>query len=252
MGRLKNAQIALSILLLGLGLIWLTKKFTSSGDGTPTSKNMTLGQRPSRKVEIKAPPSMQLPANAISGIDFSKKDPEVRSLHIMANLLAQSLQPDIDLDKIVQTLKDLGLEPIVTRDANPYTGSLTMVRTNNPFRGTRNFHAQYFGEENGANTFIQHMSFEFKPGAQALSDAIEAVRINFPNVKDQEPFQTEQGSLRFILPNGYVVHVKKLTKEDISEPNPFQAYEPGDEGTVRVTLEIDESHDEPHEDHQDE
>lgn len=240
----KKAWLAIGI-TLSLALLWGLLK--DRGHIEDHAKDQTRSGE-ATQVPGKNAPALQVqapPAVTSSGIDFDKRSPEIRSLHIMTNLLAQVVQPESNMDAAVALLKDLQQDPIVTRESNPYTGSLTMVRTNNPFPGTRNFHAQYFGDENGANSFVQHMSFEFRPGPNALDEALEAVVTNFPGVK--EPTTTERGSIHYEIGGGYVVNVKKLTKEDINEPNPFQAYEPADEGTVRVSLEIEESHDQDEE-----
>ena len=235
----KKALLISGFIASAAVLWWLTNNSAEShiqNDRVQDTSTHTSHETKAPALNVQAPPAV-----GENGIDFNKRAPEIRSLHIMTNLLAQVVQPESSMDAAVALLKDLKQDPIVTRESNPYTGSMTMVRTNNPFPGTRNFHAQYFGDENGANSFVQHMSFEFRPGPNALDEALEAVTTNFPGVK--EPTTTERGSIQYEIGGGYVVNVKKLTKEDINEPDPFQAYEAGDEGTVRVTLEINESHD---------
>ncbi len=175
-------------------------------------------------------------------IDFSKRKPEIRSLHIMTNLLAQALQPGFTLDEVVRTLKTNDQDPKVTSDKNGVTGEMVLVRTGNPYPGTRYFQAQYFSNGDGTH-FVQHMSFEFRPGPNAMKEAIESIKTNFPGLG--KPLFDEADTIRWELPGGYMIEATRLDANDIKQPNPYNTYDAADVGTIAIILQLDEdNHDE--------
>lgn len=171
-------------------------------------------------------------------IDFKKRKPEIRSLHIMTNLLAQALQPGFSREDVVRTLRQNNQDPKVTTDNNGVTGEMTVIRTANPYAGLRYFHAQYFSNGDGTQ-FIQHMSFEFRPGTQAMSEAIESVKKNFPGLG--KPLYSEVNTVRWALADGYMIEVTRLDAEDIRQDDPYNTYDAADVGTIWIALQLDET-----------
>lgn len=155
------------------------------------------------------------------------------SLQKMTKVLFQFGTTDQTLEGLINELKNQHQDPIQVRDSNPYTGTLILVRTQSPLPGTRYFHAQYFTDEN-KQSFPQHMSFEFRPGPEAMNQALEAVHEVFPQL--EKPTQESADFIQWDLGNGHVLWIKRLDHQDISE-NPFNAYTEADIGSIRVAVE---------------
>lgn len=150
----------------------------------------------------------------------------------MAEILFQFTQNRRSLKELLQDLQSQ--KPLVVRDANPFTGEMAIVRTREPLPGTRYFHAQYFAGSD-QDPFVQHMSFEFQPGPQAMSDAIQTVsgafHLGAPEVQRDD-------YILWSLANGYILWIKKMNREDL-QSDPFNAYTAADDGTIRVAIEAE-------------
>ncbi len=140
-----------------------------------------------------------------------------------------------EVKDIVQALNKYKLEPKVGVDKNPFTGSMSVIRTNKTLPGTRYFHTQYFDEEQGG--IVQHLSFEFKPGTQSFEAVVKAVAEGLPAHAEVTVSNSGYQGWRNI--DGYIVWVKKLDESDLSPDTPFNAYTKNDVGTIRVVKEID-------------
>lgn len=163
---------------------------------------------------------------------------ELQSLKKMTDILALAIQPNAREADLLKALTDAKQEPSVAADNNPITGEMDIVRTQNPPAGTRYFHAQYFGAEK-KEKFAQHLSFEFKPGPEAIKQAIAAVQASL-HVGAPEP--TRENFYEWKLKDGYCAWVAPLAEKDLKN-NPFNAYSPEDKGTIRVAVEICEQED---------
>lgn len=164
------------------------------------------------------------------------------SLKQMTQVLLRYTVNEKKIDELMAALKQDLQEPFQVKDKNPDTGEMIIVRTKSPPPGTRYFHAQYFADENN-QFFAQHMSFEFRPSPEAMEQAIQMVQETFPGLA--APMEESRDFIQWELPNGYVVWVKRLDQEDISN-NPFNAYTLGDIGSVRVAVELNPESDGPH------
>ncbi|MCR9205610.1 MAG: hypothetical protein NXH75_13585, partial [Halobacteriovoraceae bacterium] len=92
--------------------------------------------------------------------------------------------------------------------------------------------------------FLQHYSIDYRPGPDAFDRTKEMVQSLY-NVKDGKP--SKDGTfISYKLSDGYILWVKKMGKEDLKD-DPFNAYEEGDVGTIRMAIEM-EIHEEGHED----
>jgi hypothetical protein len=179
---------------------------------------------------VKAPTrtiARQLPAALKSGTEAERG-----SLQGMARILYTFTRPDSRLKDLVSVLHDQ--DPVVAHDANPYTGEMAIVRTRRPLPGTRYFHAQFFSDEK-SDSFVQHMSFEYKPGPEAMSDAVMAVQDAFHL---GAPETERDGYVRWNLDEGRILWVKRLEMDELRE-DPFNAYTPADVGTIRVAIEAE-------------
>lgn len=158
--------------------------------------------------------------------------PVANSLTEMTSTLARFAKPRADLRDLLDTIQDQ--QPVITHDSNSVTGEMAIVRTKKPLPGTRYFHAQFFNNEDG-QPFVQHMSFEFKPGPTAMADAVQAVHSAFGV---QSPETQREGYAKWDLPDGHILWVKKMDRDDLKD-DPFNAYSDSDVGTVRVVLEAE-------------
>lgn len=163
---------------------------------------------------------------------------ELRSLQDMTKTLFVATQTPRKMNELIEFLRTSRQEPVVTTDSNADTGRMTIIRTKAPFPGTRYFHAQYFSDE-GGQPFVQHMSFEYRPGAKAFDEARSAVKKSFPQLG--KPTFQNRDFVQWSVGEGYVVWIKRMGRRDL-EDDPFNAYTPNDIGTIRVAIELDINH----------
>ncbi len=161
---------------------------------------------------------------------------EIASLESMTATLSTFSRPEVGLSDLTAFLSSTTQKPLVAKQSNPDTGEMSIVRTDNPLLGTRYFHAQYFKDESD-QTFLQHMSFEFKPGESAMAEAVAAVRKAFPSLTNP-PLVNSPSFVKWALDEKYIVWIKKLEAADLRD-NPFNAYTSNDVGTVRVAVEAE-------------
>jgi hypothetical protein len=157
------------------------------------------------------------------------------SLGKMSGIVAEFTGEHKSMEQLVSALKAQKQEPFIVKDKNPYTGEMIIIRTKNPPTGTRYFHAQYFTDESNER-FVQHMSFELRPSATAMDDAIKAVHAAFPNLGTPET-QTND-FIQWNLGTGQVLWLKRLGQDDVAD-NPFNAYSESDIGSIRVAVELE-------------
>lgn len=150
-------------------------------------------------------------------------------------------------EELIEFFKENGLSPKVSRDSNPYTGSMTMIRTEKGFEGSRYYHAQFFTDETG-NSYLQHLSTEFRPGPQAF-ETVQALMEKTYGVSDGK-LSRDGNFIQYALnDNGVerVLWIKKMDQSDFDNAL-FNAYDPKtDMGTIRVAIEL-EIHDSERED----
>lgn len=143
-----------------------------------------------------------------------------------------------------EKLKGLGLNPTTSINSNPYTGSMAIVRTKNNLPGTRYVHAQYVTDSNG-NEAVQHSSFEFRKGPNALQRVDTAIRGIFQIESD--PTISNGEFISYKLDENYIIWIKRMSEEDLVD-DPFNAYTKNDVGTIRVAIEL-EIHGDDHDTH---
>ncbi|MGZ5279548.1 MAG: hypothetical protein ACXWC9_06380 [Pseudobdellovibrionaceae bacterium] len=223
-------------LLLSLGF-WKYKhgRASQSADASTESLAQLASQSSTNSQKSESPSSADL---ATAPVLKNEK----ASLEDMSRTLFQFTRPESRLSDLVQYLESSQQQPLVTQNSNPDTGDMVIVRTGNPLVGTRYFHAQYFADENQKG-FVQHMSFEFKPGASAMNDAIDAVHKAFPDLP--APKSQNKDFVQWDIPGGYILWVKKMGNEDMQD-DPFNAYSEEDIGTVRVAMELEIHGDQDH------
>ena len=164
----------------------------------------------------------------------------IKNIQLMTQTLkSAALQPSLQVT--LEQLQKLRLQPNLYQDSNPETGTLSVVRTEKPFPGTRYFHAQYFSSDK-QKPFLQHMSFEIPPNKDSLRVAAQAIRDTFGSLP-QAHTQTAN-MIAWTWKGKYTVWALKLDKDSLVS-DAFNAYTAQDEGTVRIAIEL-EAHNHVH------
>ncbi len=233
---MKQTKTIILMALVAVGA-WLLYSQLSRPLEHPALKSLNLEKlnapHPPPRIRAKIP-SSQLLTSTQTRQPAAIPPNETTSLAMMTETLERFTQPRASVRDLVDYLEGTAQRPIATHNRNPYTGEMAIVRTEQPLPGTRYFHAQYFSAEDGSS-FVQHMSFEFKPGPNAMDEAVLAVQKSFsvstPSIRRNDyaqwPFKT-----------GYILWVKKLAAEDLKD-DPFNAYTTADVGTIRVAIELE-------------
>ncbi len=176
----------------------------------------------------------------------SEREPaseELNALVDMSRSLFQYTRPESQIEDLIRYLETSRQQPQIFRDSNEQTGDLLIVRTRSPLPGTRYFHAQYFSDKNDQH-FLQHMSFEFRPGDKSLPSVIASLQSTFSGLP--APKIKKEGYVQWDAGHGYILWAKKMELADLQD-DPFNSYTLDDAGTIRVAIEL-EIHDDagPH------
>jgi hypothetical protein len=164
----------------------------------------------------------------------SLSNEEKKSLIVLSAAMAEAVSAEADMDKFVEKLTTLKMKPIIMKDENPYTGVMNVVRTESVLPGIRYVHAQYFTDEDGVKN-LGHISFELKPGKDSEAAAHKIIQKQF-NIQSKPTSKTKNMTVWNV--GDRVVWIKVFDKEDVSKPDPFNAYDPvKDIGTVRIVSE---------------
>lgn len=168
-------------------------------------------------------------------ISFKPQDEEEASLLETQRVMATFYNVPQSEKNLINFFEEKGLKPEVNKDSNPYTGSMTTVRTQKSLPGTRYNHAQYFANEKG-ESYLQHYSIEYRPGPQAFERTQEMVESLY-NVKNGK--MSDDGNfISYKLSDDYILWVKRMGKDDL-KGDPFNAYEENDVGTIRMAIEME-------------
>lgn len=232
---MKRMALPLTLLALVALSFWVKGQFFSpSPRTTPVKLTNTADPEDLSAVTPRQLPAMaQAAATGSSATETTSQEQEARaSLNTMSAILKSAISGQ-KLENLVQQLRKSGQDPIMTRQNNGVTGELTILRTQNPLPGTRYFHAQYFTDENNER-YVQHMSFEFKPGPHSMSEAVKAAMQNFSL---GAPSERRDDFVQWELEDNYVLWIKRKSLRDLQN-DPFKANDPKkDLGTVQMALE---------------
>lgn len=138
------------------------------------------------------------------------------------------------IKELINELKNKQMKPYLMQDTNPDTGTMNVVRTKSTLPGTRYFHAQVFKDDQGRD-FIQHVSFEFKPGPNSF-DAVKAALIKEAGITSA-PVIEKDGFVAWSV-GPYSVWAKVQTEEDFKD-DPINAHDKNDVGTIRAAFELE-------------
>ena len=160
---------------------------------------------------------------------------EKKSLLTLSSLMEEAVNSESTPEILAAKLDDLKLKPMVMKDANPYTGTMEVVRSKDSLPGTRYIHAQYFTNDDGTKV-LQHMSFELRPGP----DSFEAAKkLAYKQFKITGAPSKETADFISWKRDGRNIWIKKKSAEDLKN-DPFNSYDPvKDVGTVSVTNEAE-------------
>jgi len=175
---------------------------------------------------------------------FTAQDNDEQELLSFHRELKVIYNSDDALERITEILDKNQMEPKKAVDSNPYTGTMTTVRSQKSSKGTRYHHAQFFTDEDG-KIFLQHYSMEFRPSPNAFERVRSMVESNY-GVSNGK-LSADGSFVNYELDEGYILWVKKMGEEDLTG-NPFNAYSKEDIGTIRIAIEqeIHGDHDNEH------
>ena len=175
---------------------------------------------------------------------------EVKSVKKLFETFFRNSRGKNSLNKLIRELRMSGLDPVMARDFNPYTGKMLTIRTNEALEGTRYFHAQFFADDSeNKEPFRQHLSFEIRPSPDAMRVAQKIVEeklgkaLGTPiRVRKDEGHEWVEWKK-----DGESIWIQRLGAEDLNH-DPLNARTIEDIGTVRAAVELipSEGHDDRH------
>jgi hypothetical protein len=230
----QRAQIAIMLILPLAILLWIQKKGVTLKTLPP--KSDVSAPAVQANTESAAAPEAASASTTVQPSTPKQifQSPRAASLDQMSMILKQALTRGTKYEDVISLLQRSGQDPVVTRSSNSSTGELLIVRTKNPMPGTRYFHGQYFTDEQGER-FVQHMSFEFRPGPNSMKEAVQAATQTFGL---SAPKEQKGDFVQWDLNDDYVLWIKQKGARDLQD-NPFNAYDTKtDVGTVQMTVEM--------------
>jgi phage antirepressor YoqD-like protein len=231
-------KFLLVLIVLALALIYIVGPIPEDKVDLKQTDTSAAFKNNSKKLDLVGSKGMPVATAKIPKVNITKRTNKPvnyeESLSYHTETLTRYVNYDLSQSDLVEDLGRLGLKPTQSKISNSL-GSSNTIRTEKGLKGTRYFHAQFKGNQEGAEV-LQHMSFEIPPGAESFSKAQASVAkmFNLPTKLkiNQDDFKA------WPLDNGYIVWIKKLTQADLDN-NPFNAYTKEDVGTIRVAVEVD-------------
>lgn len=237
------------VVILGSTAFFLSKKEDSSSynneeihhNKMPNKLNKSKDQSRAEAIEKnkqhkeaeKLSPGM---TGEINKTQFKPQNKEEISLHQFNEQLAVIYENKDDPDQLIEYFKSESLAPEMSVESNEYTGTMKMIRTAKSLPGTRYYHAQYMGDDPD-NTFLQHISFEFKPGDNSMQRAIESAESSYA-LSNKRIFRNGDFITYDIGDEGtHELSIEKASYESLKD-DPFNAYTQKDDGTVITRIEM--------------
>jgi hypothetical protein len=196
----------------------------------PGAESLAPGSDADPKAYLQAPP-------------LSKE--EVKSVRTLVGTFFKYQRGKESLNKLIRELRMNGLEPVMARDFNPYTGKMLTIRTNEALTGTRYFHAQYFEDsDQNKEPFRQHLSFEVRGTRDAMAVTRKIIEENLGK-KLGTPVGVRGDDWVEWKKDGDSIWIQRMGPEDLKN-DPLNARTAADIGTLKVAIEQipDEHHDE--------
>ena len=107
---------------------------------------------------------------------------EVESVHNIVKMISRTIAQKSNSNQFMKAIQNLHLTPKFIDEGNNNLGSMVTVRTSNSLEGTRYIHAQFTGPKNNAD-YLQHISFQIRPGSNSFQKAVEILNEYLPKNK---------------------------------------------------------------------
>ncbi len=179
---------------------------------------------------------------------FIPENREEESMHKMNQKLQQVFENKTEPRELITFFEEENLAPEMSVNSNEYTGTMMMIRTEKSMPGARYFHAQYMGDD-PEHTFLQHFSYQFKPGPKSLERAIMSAEGTFPLANKKIHRDGDFITYDIGDDGKYELSIEKANWESLKD-DPYNAHTKEDVGTIitRIELKIHDE-DEDHSDH---
>jgi len=158
---------------------------------------------------------------------------EVESVNNMVKTISQAIAKRSNSNQFMKAVQALHLKPKFIDEGSNAVGSMVTVRTHDALDGTRYLHAQFTGEKNNAD-YLQHVSFQIRPGSNSFQTAVEILNQFLP--KNKVIKESASDYVRYNTDDGYVAWAKIATRDDLKS-NKYNASSKEDVGSVIVTIE---------------
>lgn len=189
-----------------------------------SKKQLTIG---SKALDV----NIEKPTQKISIKDNLKSTPDISV--VINDILSTSLTSN----ELVRKLVSFGFRPDLAQDENEFTGSLKIIRLQNPPAKTRYFHAQFFSHGDGEDK-LQHLSFDYVGGPENFQKISNELVANIDGVKDLSV--SKEGYKLYHIARDYVLWMKLFTRDDYEKlkNDPYKVYKTSDIGQlIRVAVE---------------
>lgn len=158
---------------------------------------------------------------------------EVESVNNIVKTISHAIAKKSHSNDFMKAIQALHLRPKFIDEGNNALGSMVTVRTHDALEGTRYLHAQFTGEKNNAD-YLQHVSFQIRPGSNSFQKAVEILDQFLPkNKKVKESFSDY---ILYSTDDGYVAWAKIANRDDLKS-NKYNASSKEDVGSVIITIE---------------
>lgn len=161
---------------------------------------------------------------------------EVKSVKTLLSTFFKYQRGKDSLNKLIRELRMDGLDPVLARDFNPYTGKMLTIRTNEALEGTRYFHAQYFEDsDQNKEPFRQHLSFEVRASSDGMQVVKKIVEDSLGK-KLATPVRVRGDEWVEWKKDGDSIWIKRIGADDLNN-NPLNARSAEDIGSLRIAIE---------------
>ncbi len=162
---------------------------------------------------------------------------EIRSVEKLVSSFIRPGRGRAALNRLVADLDQAGLQPVMAKSSNPFTGKMLTIRTNETLEGTKYYHATYFEDEDqGREPYPQHRSFEIRGSSDCMKRTQEAVEkmlgknLGTPSRKTEDKFVEWQVG-------DETVWIHRLGLGDILH-DPYNARTLADIGNCKAAIEL--------------
>jgi len=154
------------------------------------------------------------------------------NLNSTIELLSDINLVEVEIDAMALQLKYLGFAPEILTSTNPDTGSMKILKSTKSIPGLKYFHAQIF--ENQNKDFIQHVSFEYRPGERSFKEVVTML-VKTYQLKSRPEILSES-FVMWKLDDGHILWAKKQGREEVLN-DPIYPHDERDIGTIKVAIE---------------